>query len=169
MVTGKLKNKQVENERCWSVSTLLIPDAYLVYYKEQCKKHSSRRNYFQYLARHGLPQLKQLMQTIERRRSLKWKTHYQNQGLVLIKQNFVPFPSDWEDFRHSASVLGVSICFLAAFLIELEMLGKIKAEKNGNSFMDSLLMKIFFWKFNKMQRRISFSREILYRKQKRRR
>ena len=168
MVAQKIANSSLESPVCWSVSSLLIPDAYLRFFNAMVQKYGSRRCYFSHLAQFGLNQLPRFLTLLNSRKDPKWKTYYQSRGLQLVKRNFIPFPADWEGFRHCATAAGVSICFLFVFLMELEMTGQLGPEEDGNSFISRLCRMIFFRRYSRVVRKLHRDGKRLKRKSRHR-
>lgn len=130
----KLKESQPLHNPCYSKSSLLIPDLHTGYFKKKSKQHNCRKKYFSFIIQNYLQLLPQFQHRLNARKGSKWKMVYQQKGQILNKKNFIPDPEDWELFRHAAMAVGVSMCFLFVFIMELEMEGHFKKIKQSKKY-----------------------------------
>lgn len=164
------RESTIKTEVCRTKSSLLVPESYLAFFKSRCNEAGSRRSFFHQLVRYYSNQSEFFAQKLNISKTPRWKTHYQDQDLDLIKVNFLPEPEDWEDLRHLASAFGVSICFIFVFLLKLEIQGSTPAPPQ-KSFKRGWISCFFemkrmlpFKRFCKIERILDFRSKKLHRR-----
>lgn len=119
----------LRNSRCYTRSTVSIPEQVVGFYDTRCVEFGSRRAYFNWVVWNLARQVHMYESQVIKLRAQKWKTQYQTEGLGLCRKNFTPYPEDWEFLRNAAMAFGVSMCFLFAFLVGIDFLRNASKSK----------------------------------------
>ena len=102
-------------------STLLIPDNLFLPFEKMKKKHAGVRS----MIRHLLYKFYKKPVKIPVNNKISSKVIYQEKGLDLHRVDFRAEETEWIEMKLLASSMNISICYLFALLVRLEVMGEL--------------------------------------------